>query len=131
MAHVWVRAAEAWPGTSVPSACVMTAEVAQNDREFRLVVAVPGCDEKHVQVTATRSLIAVEGSFPPADRLDAEQVLFSEFSGRRMARAFGLPEEIAPEEVRAHLRNGFLTIVAVKASAARARRAVLAARSSG
>ena len=112
----------------MPSACVMTAEVAQNDREFRLVVAVPGCDEKHVQITATRSLIAVEGSLPPSDRIDAEQVLFSEFSGRRLARAFGLPEEIAPEEVRAHGRNGFLTIVAVKASAARKQRPALAAR---
>jgi HSP20 family molecular chaperone IbpA len=126
MAHVWVKAAETWPGTSLPSACVMTAEVAQNDREFRIVVALPGCDEKHLQVTATKSLIAVEGSIPPADRLNCEEVLFSEFAGRRLTRSFALPEDIAPEEVKAHLRNGFLTIVALKARAARTHRAAYA-----
>jgi len=122
MAHVWVKTAESWTGTPVSSACAMTAELTESDREFRIVVAVPGCDEKHVQVTATKSLIAVEGALPAAERPGAEQIVFSEFAGRRLARTFGLPEEIAPEEVKAHLRNGFLTVVAVKACAARSRR---------
>ncbi len=126
MAHVWVKAAETWPGSSLPSACAMTAEVAQNDREFRIVVALPGCDEKHVQVTATKSLIAIEGSIPPVERLSNEEVLFSEFAGRRLTRCFALPEDIAPEEVKAHLRNGFLTIIALKARVARINRAAYA-----
>jgi HSP20 family molecular chaperone IbpA len=128
MAHVWVRSTESWSGGQGQSACAMTAEVAQNDREFRVVIAVPGCDEKHLQVTAAPSVIAVEGSLPPPDRLPAEEVVLSEFAGRRMLRVIQLPEEIAPGEVRAHLHNGLLTIVAEKARAVRLRRNAYTAR---
>jgi len=113
--------------TAESSAYVMTAEMTQSEREFRIVAAVPGCDEKHLRVTATGSLIVVEGTLPPVDPCGSDQAIFNEFAGRRVVRTFRLPEEIAQEEVKAHLRNGLLTIVAVKARLARSRRVALAA----
>lgn len=128
MAHVLVKAVEEWKGATAMSACAMPAEMSQSDRGIQLLVAVPGCDEKHLRVYAGSRAIAVEGAIVRPGRSTVDEVMFTEFSGRTLARQFDLPEEIAPEEVKAHLHNGMLTILAVKATASRMRRTAMAAR---
>jgi HSP20 family molecular chaperone IbpA len=127
MPHVWVKTVTDWAANE-DTACVMPAEVSQTAGEFRIRVAMPGCDEKHVRVTVSPHIVAVEGSITQPDRPGSEDVLLSEFTGRRLFRKFDLPEEIAPDEVRAHLRNGMLTVIAEKASAAKYFRPCAAAR---
>lgn len=128
MAHIWVTAVADCPGAAGSSACPITAEMSQSGREIQLVIAMPGCDEKHLRVYAGPRAVAVEGSIVRPDCSAPSDVVFTEFTGRKLARRFELPEEISPEEVKAYLHNGILTIVAVKAKVSRVRRTVMAAR---
>lgn len=80
------------------------AGVEDNDKEIRIIAAVPDVDASHLTVDVLPGSIVVEG----------------EAAGSPVERCcvFPLHERIRPAAVRAELSNGDLTIVAPKADTA-------------
>jgi hypothetical protein len=81
------------------------AGVEENDREIRIIAAVPDIDPSHLTVDVLPDSIIVEGE--PADNAPKRYSIFR------------LHDTIDPEAVRAELSNHDLTILAPKADTGR------------
>ena len=126
MPHVPVRIADSGSALALASResghLWVAAEIAHTETEYRIRLTMPGCDEKHVRVSAAPNAIVVEGSIGAPFMFGMGEILSSEFGSRRMHLVIEVPEEIVPDEVRAHLYNGLLSVIAEKAAASRRRR---------
>jgi HSP20 family molecular chaperone IbpA len=100
----------------------VAAEIAHTETEYRIRLTMPGCDEKHIRVSAAPKAIVVEGLIGAPFTVGMGEILSSEFGSRRMHRVIELPEEIVAEQARAHLHNGLLTVIVEKAAVSRRRR---------
>lgn len=92
------------------------AELIEDEKQFRLQLAVPGIDPNHLRITALPQSIVVRAE--TAHRHDKQEgrVHFCEFSERRLLRTFDLHEPIDVDRVSAALDKGMLEITAAKAA---------------
>ncbi len=90
-------------------------EIAENDGEFQLQLAVPGFDAKDVRVAALPDTLIVEGEAAHRHRGTNGTVHFCEFGERRMFRQIPLPKPVDVDRVYASLDKGVLQVRAVKA----------------
>jgi HSP20 family molecular chaperone IbpA len=103
------------------------SEVLEEEKQFRLRLAVPGLEATELQITAMPDSIIVQAEAVPKEGAEAvpkegaeaKTVPFSEFRQKKLFRRFDLSEPIDPERTEASLAKGILEIVAGKAAPAR------------
>jgi HSP20 family molecular chaperone IbpA len=95
------------------------SEVLEEEKQFRLRLAVPGLEATELQITAMPDSIIVQAEAVPKEGAEAKTVPFSEFRQQKLFRRFDLSEPIDPERTEASLAKGILEIVAGKAAPAR------------
>ena len=88
------------------------AWIDKEKKEYRLSIAVPGMDQKDLQVSLQGNSLTVSG-----ERRDNEQnkdvyYLNQEFSRRRLHRTIVLPEGVDTQRLTAEYNNGVLEIKA-------------------
>ena len=93
---------------------VPPAELAENDNEVEITVAVPGFDPKEVQVTAQPGEILIQGSHEKRVEKKDKGVLYSEFDEKALYRRFEIAQPIDIGHVTANVENGMLTVKAPK-----------------
>ncbi|MBS0374310.1 MAG: Hsp20 family protein [Proteobacteria bacterium] len=111
------RALEDWLAAE-RECCGGAAELAENEREYELRIALPGFEAADVSLTATPRTLYVEARMRSerrdATRGDGGTVRWSELRSADVWRRFELPAEIAVEGIRATMRHGVLRITAGK-----------------
>ncbi|HXN50897.1 MAG TPA: Hsp20/alpha crystallin family protein [Candidatus Acidoferrum sp.] len=86
------------------------AWIDKHKKEYRLSIAVPGMEQKDLQVSLQGNNLTVSG-----ERKDSQQnrdvyYLQQEFSRRRLHRTIVLPEGVDTERLTAEYNNGVLEI---------------------
>jgi HSP20 family molecular chaperone IbpA len=92
------------------------AELIEDERQFRLQVAVPGLDPNNLRITAMPHSIVVRAEAAHHHDKCEGRVHFCEFSERRLLRTFDLHAPIDVDRVSAALDKGMLVITAAKAA---------------
>ena len=92
------------------------AELIEEDKQFRLRIAVPGLEAKELEITATPESIMVQADSAHKRGQQEGGVRFSEFSAKRLFRCFELPGRIDMDRIAANLDKGMLQITAAKAA---------------
>lgn len=90
------------------------AELIEDEKQFRVQIAVPGIDSNHLRITALPQSIVVRAESSHQDDKRQGKVHFCEFSERRLLRTFDLHVPIDVDQVTATLDKGMLEITAVK-----------------
>lgn len=92
------------------------AELTETEGEFHLRVAVPGFEEKEIEVTATPETVLVKAEASSEAEKEKEDTVFSEFAARTLFRRIDLPAAIDLDHTNATLGKGVLVITAKKAA---------------
>lgn len=106
---------------------VPASELIEKENEFRLNVAVPGLEPKDIKVTATPSTLIVEGETTRSQEEKESNVLFREFSEKKIYRKVDFPSNVDVDKVTASLDKGMLVITAPKAAATQRKEVKVAA----
>lgn len=97
----------------------MAVDVADAGEEFIVTVDVPGFDRDEITVEVSDHTLHIEAdheeSAEETDESEEGTYLRRERAHRSLRRAVRLPDEVAPEDVSARLRNGVLTVHVAKA----------------
>jgi HSP20 family protein len=90
-------------------------ELAENEREFQLQLALPGFDAKDIRVAALPDAVIVEGDAAHQHRGVNGTIHLCEFGERRVFRQIPLPKPVDVDHVSASLDKGVLQVRASKA----------------
>lgn len=102
---------------------VPDVELAENEGEFQLQLALPGFDAKDIRVAALPDAVIVEGESAHRHRNTDGKVHFCEFGERRLFRQVPLPKPVDVDHVSAYLDKGVLQVRAAKAERGKGKRA--------
>lgn len=97
-------------------------EVKETEKDVVVTAALPGLDKNDLHVSATedslsiRGLKITEGPAPEAKDQDVQKIRESFY------RSISLPATVRPDDVKAHYKNGTLTITLPKAKHTRVKR---------
>lgn len=83
---------------------------------------VPGLKEEDIEVSVTGNRITLSGKREEEQRKEGERWYVYERSYGSFSRSFTLPEGVKPDEVKAELKEGVLTITVPKQAEAQRRR---------
>ena len=86
------------------------AELAEKNGVYEMQVALPGFEEKDVQVTATPTEVVVHAATKEEKKTQKGAVLWTEFGSDDVYRRFRVPNPISVVNVTANLENGILRI---------------------
>jgi HSP20 family protein len=86
------------------------AELAEKNGVYEMQVALPGFEEKDVQVTATPTEVVVHAATKEEKKTQKGAVLWTEFGSDEVYRSFKVPNPISVVNVTANLENGILRI---------------------
>jgi HSP20 family protein len=93
-------------------------ELAENEDEFQLQLALPGFDAKDIRVAALPDSVIIEGEATHQHRNTRGTVHFCEFGERRVFRQIPLPKPVDVDHISATLDKGVLQVRAAKAQQA-------------
>jgi HSP20 family protein len=88
------------------------AWVDKQKKEYRLSIAVPGMDQKDLQVTLQGNNLTVSGARGDNEQNRDVHYLQQEFSRRLLHRTITLPEGVDTQRLTAEYNNGVLEIKA-------------------
>lgn len=108
-----------WPSTAFLgwSGSWPKVEVAESEKEIRLVAEVPGLDENDVEVLLDGDVVTLRGE-KKAETEDKDRQFSERFYGR-FERSFALGAEVEEDKVAARFKNGVLTVTLPKTERAR------------
>jgi len=86
------------------------AELAEKNGVYEMQVALPGFEEKDVEVTATPTEVVVHAATKEEKKTQKGAVLWTEFGSDEVYRSFKVPNPISVVHVTANLENGILRI---------------------
>lgn len=90
-------------------------ELAENEKEFNVQLALPGFDAGDIRVAALPDALIVEAEAAHQHRAGDGTVRLCEFGERRVFRQIPLPEPVDVDHVSATLDKGLLHVRAAKA----------------
>jgi len=94
-------------------------EVTESDGEFTVLAEVPGFTAKDLDIRVEPRRLTITGKRESKERGDGKKILSSRCSNQ-ILQSLDWPVDVDPEEVRASLRDGILSITLPKAAHAKA-----------
>lgn len=95
------------------------ADVSERDDAFLIRMDLPGLKKDEVQITFEDGLLTVSGERRSEHEGSHDRVHRLERWYGRFYRSFNLGSKILPDQIKAHFRNGVLTIEVPKAEESR------------
>ncbi|CAN7242799.1 Hsp20/alpha crystallin family protein [Pararhizobium sp. LjRoot238] len=95
-----------------------TVEVAENEKEIRVIAEVPGLEEKDIEVMLDDGVLTLRGE--RKSETEDKDRQFSERYYGRFERRLALGHEIEEDKVAATFKNGVLMVVLPKTAKAQA-----------
>ncbi len=96
-----------------------SVEVVETDKDIRIVAALPGMDEKDVEVSVSDDVLTIRGE--KKAEIDDRERAFSERYYGRFERRIPLPFEVEDDRAEASFENGVLTVTLPKSHKAEAK----------
>lgn len=93
------------------------SELIDEDKDFKVRIAVPGFDAKDIEVSALPDALVIEAVSSHTHEGKDGAVCFCEFSEKQLFRRLGLPATVDVDRVTASLDKGILQVTAPKAAA--------------
>jgi HSP20 family protein len=97
-------------------------ELEENDKQFKVQVAVAGVDPKDLKIEVTSEELLVKGETRTEKKEEKGEMHTSEFQSGSLFRSIRFPKKVDADRVRAEIKNGLLTITAPIAEEAKARK---------
>ncbi len=93
---------------------VPSANVIENESEFKLELAVPGFDKKDFKVEIQDGMLNICAEKEQKSESKKENYRKKEFSYSSIRRSFALPENVKDDQIDAIYENGILNVVLPK-----------------
>jgi HSP20 family molecular chaperone IbpA len=97
------------------------ADIFENEDSLTIVMEMPGVGKDHVTIDVEDDRLSIEGKIDFSRYEDIEPI-YTEYSVGHYKRAFTLSDKIDQGKINASLVDGVLTLVMLKAEAAKPRR---------
>lgn len=97
------------------------ADIVEMNDGYRIVLDMPGIDDKSVDVTIENNVLAVRGAIEPV-QVPMGKLVYEENPSGDYRRTFTLSNEIERNRIAAHVRNGVVTVHLPKAEQAKPRK---------
>ena len=94
-------------------------QLSEKGNEFELTAAVAGVDPKNVEVLVAPEMMLIKAELRAAIQSESEIIHRREFEYRKLSRSILFPRPVDPENVRAEIKDGLLTVKARIARSAR------------
>ncbi len=96
-------------------------DIHENDREYVLKAALPGVKKEEVKIEVVDGVLSLGGEHRAEKEEKDKNWLRREIQYGCFQRSFSLPGGIHPEDVKAHFKDGMLTVTVHKHAAAKSR----------
>jgi HSP20 family protein len=93
----------------------------EREREVVIVADMPGVSEKDVDLTVEKSTLTISGRANWAEPAGYE-LRYREFAPVEYRRVFSLTSDLDPENIKATMKSGVLTVTLAKTEKARPRK---------
>lgn len=93
---------------------IPSANVIENDSEFKLELAAPGFDKKDFKVEIQDGMLNISAEKEQSSEEKKENYRKKEFSYSSIRRSFALPENVKDETIDAKYENGILKVILPK-----------------
>ncbi len=93
------------------------ADIIETDKEFRIVVDLPGVKKEDIKINATEDTVEISAERKREEKEEREGFLRREREFGKFYRRFTLPTKVNPNEAKARYNNGVLEIVLPKVEA--------------
>ncbi len=93
---------------------VPSANVIENDKEFKLELSAPGFDKKDFKVEVSGGILSVSAEKEHKKEEEKENYRKKEFSYSSIRRSFSLPENVLENKIDAKYDNGILKVLIPK-----------------
>lgn len=90
------------------------ADILENDEEYQIKVEIPEIRKEDVKLSVNNGLLTISGERKLENR-DDKQHRMERFYGC-FTRSFRLPEDVRPENITGHFRDGMLYVHMVKSA---------------
>ncbi|RIW17110.1 Hsp20/alpha crystallin family protein [Algoriphagus lacus] len=93
---------------------IPSANVIENEKEFKLELSAPGFDKKDFKIDVQEGILSISAEKEHKSEEKKENYRKKEFSYSSIRRSFALPENVSDEKIDAKYDNGILNIVLPK-----------------
>lgn len=93
---------------------VPSANVIENDKEFKLELSAPGFDKKDFKVEVNDGILSISAEKEQKKEEEKENYRKKEFSYSSIRRSFSLPENTMEDKIDAKYDNGILKVLIPK-----------------
>lgn len=93
---------------------VPSANVIENDNEFKLELSAPGFDKKDFKLEVQEGMLNIAAEKEHKSEEKKENYRKKEFSYSSIRRSFALPENVKDDQIDAKYENGILNVVLPK-----------------
>lgn len=84
--------------------------IKENEKEFRLELAVPGIDKDNLKIEVNDDLLTISSEMKNETKDEKDGYKRREFSYSSFCRSFYLPENTKVEEIKASYKDGILDV---------------------
>ena len=106
----------------VPQSYMPQFDVKETKDSYVFSADLPGIREEDLDISLNGNQLVVSGKREGEERKETEQYHLHERSYGRFSRAFSLPDGINREQIKAHLKDGVLTLTIGKTPEVQPRR---------
>lgn len=101
-----------WP--AVDGQFVPKTDMTESEREFRITAELPGLEEKDVEITLVDDVLTVRGEKKAEREENNDNRHLVERSYGSFSRSLRVPEGVKPEDIKATMSKGVLTVTVPK-----------------
>jgi HSP20 family protein len=116
------------PARMAPGGFVPAVDVRETADAYTFQIELPGVQEENVDITLAGNRLTISGQRTEEKRDEKDRYLSHEFSYGAFARTFSLPKGTDPDNVRADMKDGVVTVTVPKRPEVQARRIPLGGR---
>lgn len=92
------------------SLIIPNANISENEKEYKVEVAIPGLDKKDFKVEVDNGVLTVSSEKQEEKKEDHKNYKRREFSYSSFSRSFTLPENSVADKIDAKYENGILNL---------------------
>lgn len=96
------------------SAGQLAVDAYETDNDVVIVAPIAGVDPDDVEVSITDDVVSIEGARKPSTKIKEEDYFVQECYWGEFTRSYILPIEVEPENGKAEIENGILTVTIPK-----------------
>jgi HSP20 family protein len=93
---------------------VPSVNIRDREKDYLIEVAAPGMKKEDFNIDLERGVLTISSQREDEKNEDKENYHKREYNYSSFSRSFTLPENLKPEEIKAHYENGILSLVVPK-----------------